>query len=305
LINTSLHLLAIMLLLFWIIKLLATDTNKCSSDLINSAASSSPLNLRFNGNSHMNIRIVNLINSSNIPNVSMVRVLNLHNLSTLLHVVDTTEQGVHFLESDFPCLGDEEDHEECKEDVYSSEEVECVEASRCEELREELVENKVGDVLPLRAHADCLSTNVHGKDFRRPDPGRGTPGRLVEEDEQEEQERESNSNWLVLGKGLDSAHEIEGVRRCITDDTECEHACSHAKSPNDEEEFSAISIDSPDGVQCEEDTTSSVDGIDQVDSRGIFVNTLVDLRRVRVQSALAGQLLSTVDDEGDVETLSN
>lgn len=55
-----------------------------------------------------------------------------------------------------------------------------------EESWEELVHNKVGDVLGLRRHADSLSTNVHGEHFGGPDPDGGTPRGLVEEDEEEE-----------------------------------------------------------------------------------------------------------------------
>jgi hypothetical protein len=37
------------------------------------------------------------------------------------------------------------------------------------------LEDGVCDVLSLRSHTDSLSTNIHGKDFRCPNPNSGTP----------------------------------------------------------------------------------------------------------------------------------
>ena len=51
---------------------------------------------------------------------------------------------------------------------------------------EELLNNGVGNVLHLRAHADSLGAHVHGEHLGGPDPGSGAPGGLVKEDEEEQ-----------------------------------------------------------------------------------------------------------------------
>lgn len=95
-----------------------------------------------------------------IARMRMSRVLNVQNFSTLLHVVDTTEKSVHVLERDVARLGHDEDNESSEEQVDAGEEVEGVEGRFGEEDGEELVEDEIGDVLPLRAHADGLGTDL-------------------------------------------------------------------------------------------------------------------------------------------------
>ena len=56
----------------------------------------------------------------------------------------------------------------------------------CVKCREELVEDDLCNVLCLRTHSYGLGSNVHRENFRRPDPGCRSPGRLVEENEEKE-----------------------------------------------------------------------------------------------------------------------
>jgi hypothetical protein len=58
-----------------------------------------------------------------------------HEIATFVHVVGTTEHGVHFFQHDTLCLWDEEVDEDCKQDVDASKHVESIETAI---LRDEL-----------------------------------------------------------------------------------------------------------------------------------------------------------------------
>jgi len=99
-------------------------------------------------------------------------ILDAQQVTTLLNVIRAAKEDVDLLKRDLARLGDEEVHEERKADVDGEEEEEAVEALLVQECWEELLHNGVCDVLCLRRHADGLRSNVHGEDFRRPDPRR-------------------------------------------------------------------------------------------------------------------------------------
>lgn len=84
-----------------------------------------------------------------------------------------------------------------------------------------------------------------------------------------------------------------------------DHAASHATSSNNEKEFSAKAIHSPDGIQIEDDSEGGVEGIDQLNLGVVLEDTLVDGGSVRVEGSLAGELLACIDDQGKCETLTN
>lgn len=97
------------------------------------------------------------------------------NLLALDNVVGTAKQSINLLERDLLSLWNKEVYEDSQQEVDSGKHVECVEAAVVQEDREELLEDGVCDVLSLRSHTDSLSTNIHGKDFRCPNPNSGTP----------------------------------------------------------------------------------------------------------------------------------
>lgn len=90
-------------------------------------------------------------------------------------VVGAAEEGVDLLERHLLGLGNEEVHEHREKHVDAREEIERVESVVLEKQREELLEDRVGDVLRLRRHAHCLGTYVHRENLGRPDPDCGTP----------------------------------------------------------------------------------------------------------------------------------
>ena len=116
---------------------------------------------------------------------------------------------------------------------------------------EELVENQIGNILPLRAHSDGLCADVHGEDFSSPDPGSRTPGWLVEKDEEEEQECECYADRLILGEFLNTSRFVVDVFRANSYSCEYQHAHSHSQASDHEQEFPAISVNGPDSVQSE------------------------------------------------------
>lgn len=163
-----------------------------------------------------------------------------------------------------------------------------------QEKREELVDDQVGDVLGLRSHADGLGTNVHGEDLSGPDPDGGTPGRLVEENEEEQQEHDRDGHGLGLrGWGLS----LDG---CDDD-----HAESHTDTTDDEQEAATKAVDSPGRVEGEEDTEGGVESVDEGDGRRGLEDFLVDLGGVAVERALTSDLLTGVDDKSEHQTLAD
>lgn len=168
-----------------------------------------------------------------------------------------------------------------------------------------MLEDDVGDVLALRHHADGLGADVHGENLRRPNPGRRTPGGLVEEDEQEKQECERNTDGLRLCLDLCATRCVVQLRSSNADGCEAQHTDGHTDATDNEEEFATEAVDGPDSVEREDDSAGAVDGVDEVDGAAVGVDALVDLRRVVVERALAGKLLAGVDDKGDPETLAH
>lgn len=61
---------------------------------------------------------------------------------------------------------------------------------------EELLEDRVRNVLHLTTHTHCLGAHVHGEHLSGPDPSRGAPRRLVEEAEEEEQEDDGDADGM-------------------------------------------------------------------------------------------------------------
>ena len=104
-------------------------------------------------------------------------------LSPFHSVLLVSKQLVHLLQRNLARLGNEEVDIGSENDVHRHKKEQTLQPSLLQEDREELLENCVGDVLHLRAHAHGLRSNVHREDLRGPDPGSRTPGRLIKEDE--------------------------------------------------------------------------------------------------------------------------
>lgn len=84
-----------------------------------------------------------------------------------------------------------------------------------------------------------------------------------------------------------------------------QHACRHSETTDDEEEATAETVNSPSGIECEQDSESRVKGVDQCNSRGAFEDFLVDLGRVAVEGALTSDLLAGVYDKRKAEALAH
>ena len=99
-------------------------------------------------------------------------------------MVWSTKENVHLLQGDLPRFWNEEDDVDREEQIDPGEEEEGVtaglvsmtdmhsdgrgrdlQAALGEESREELLEDDIGDVLRLRAHADGLRAHIHGEDL--------------------------------------------------------------------------------------------------------------------------------------------
>lgn len=97
------------------------------------------------------------------------------NRCTLDNVIRSTKHGIHLLEGHLLCLRHEEPDKPRKQKVDPCKHVESVEAVVLEENGKELLDNRVDNILGLRAHADGLRADVHGEDFGGKDPDGGTP----------------------------------------------------------------------------------------------------------------------------------
>lgn len=225
-------------------------------------------------------------------------VVDTHDLASLLDVVGAAKEHINLLQRNLLRLGDEEVHEHAQDHVHSHEEEEALEALVGEEGGEELLENGVGDVLHLRAHADGLGADVDGEDLGGVHPRGRAPGRLVEEGEEEQQEDDGDADGLALGA-------VGGGGRLEADDGDDEHADGHAGGADDEEPAAAEAVGGPHGVEGEEDAAGGVEGVDEVDGVVRGPDLLVDGGGVAVEGALAGELLADVEDEGEVEALAD
>lgn len=224
------------------------------------------------------------------------RLRNTQHLRALVDVVGSAKEDVHLLKRHHLGLGNQKVDEDDEQEIDGHEEEEALEARVVKEQREELVEDGLGDVLCLRAHTHGLGTHIHTEDFGGPDPGCGTPGWLVEEDEEEEQEHNGDADGLRLARGARSSE---------TNSADAKHANTHAQGADHEHPATAEAVDGPGSVESEQDTTGGVQGVDQVDSRGGFPHLFVDGAGVGVERALAGELLADVEGKGQVETLAN
>ena len=84
-----------------------------------------------------------------------------------------------------------------------------------------------------------------------------------------------------------------------------EHADTHADGSGDEQELAAKAIDGPSGVESEQNTECSVEGVNESNGRGVGEDLLVDNGRVGVEGTLAGDLLTGVEDKGEQQTLAH
>lgn len=84
-----------------------------------------------------------------------------------------------------------------------------------------------------------------------------------------------------------------------------QHACRHTDTTNDKEEATAETVNSPSGIEREQDSESRIEGVDQCDSRGAFEDFLVNLSGIAVEGALTGNLLASVDDKRQTKTLAH
>lgn len=211
----------------------------------------------------------------------------------------TIKQHIHLLQQHLLGLRNKEVHKRREQKIDPREHVKGVKAAVIEEGGEKLLHNGVGDVLGLGRHPHGLGADVHGEDLGGPDPDGGAPGGLVEEDEDEEDGDDADAGAVGFG----AAGEGRGLGFYRGGD---DHADAHADAADDEEEFAAEAVDGPGGVEGEEDAEGGVEGVDQADLGGFFApDFLVDFGRVRVERALAGDLLARVEDEGEEETFAH
>jgi len=121
---------------------------------------------------------------------------------------------------------------------------------------------------------------------------------LTEEGEQEEQENDRDTDGLTLCA-------LWRRWRFGINGSDDDHADTHADGTDDEQELAAESVDGPGSVHSEEDTESSVESVDESNGRRVGKDLLVDLGGVGVEGTLSGNLLTSVDDESEQQTLAN
>lgn len=236
-------------------------------------------------------------------NVSVMRILDVKQVSTLLGVVGTTEKNINFLKSDGLGLRNEEPDKEQEEYIRCHKKEERFRSGIGVESWEELVEDTLSNVLHLRAHADGLGSNVHGENLRCPNPSGRAPRWLVEEDKQEQHCGNGYSGWGRLGQFVSGW--VLYVWCFQADQRNCEHAKGHTGGTNNEQKFSAESINGPCRIESKDNTAGRVQGVDQVDSIERSEDALVDCGRVRVQGSLSSKLLANVDDECKKQSLAD
>lgn len=120
---------------------------------------------------------------------------------------------------------------------------------------------------------------------------------LTKEGEEEHHENNRDGNWLRL-----CTVKRWGLRfhSCGND-----HANTHAYATEDKQKLAAKAVDSPGGVESEEDGTGGVQGIDESNRVGALENLLIDDGTVRVECTLPCNLLPCVDDHRDVHPLAD
>lgn len=198
-----------------------------------------------------------------------------------------TKQHVNLLQRNPPRLRNEKVHIERQNNIHSHEEEQAFQTRILEEDGKELLEDGVGDILHLRAHAHGLRADIHGEDLGGPNPGRRSPGRLVEEYEQEQAKYDGNTNWLALG----AAWSIRGEE---ADKRDHEHGGGHAHGANEKEPSSSEAIGRPYGIEGEDDSKCGIEGVDEVDGVSVGPNLFVDGCAVGIEGALTSKLLANV-----------
>lgn len=226
-----------------------------------------------------------------------LRDIHSEHIPALGRVARAAKQNINLLERHLLRFGDEEVDVGPEDDVHAHEEEEALEARAGEELGEELLEDGVGDVLHLGAHADGLGADVHAEDLGRPHPDGGAPGRFVEEGEEEEEEDDGGAHGLRLGVAVTVGGRGEA------DDGDDEHAGCHADGADDEQPATAVAVRGPHGVEGEEDAKRGVERIDEVDGLGARPDVAVDGRGIAVERALPGELLTDVEETGEEDAL--
>lgn len=235
---------------------------------------------------------------------------------TLLDVANTSKQRIHLLKRHLLRLGKDEVHDDGearqtfkvmkKKKVFLLRKVSGARAQGNLDIdsqsligvkdREELLEDRVGNTVHLSGHADSGSSDVHGENLAGIGPGGATPSRLVEECEEEGEESDGDSDRVAL---------VVGTGWCETNDRDDHRAHGHTARSNEEQESAAVSVDSPHSIEGEENTKSSIQRVDEVDGVDVVVPFLVDGRGVTVERSLSTELLSNVDEEGEVRTLAD
>lgn len=82
------------------------------------------------------------------------------------------------------------------------------------------------------------------------------------------------------------------------------HAETHTDTTDNQKELSSESINNPDGIQGEEDSKGGIQSVDQSNLTVTGENLLVDLGRVRVERALSGNLLASIEDQSQTHALA-
>ena len=83
------------------------------------------------------------------------------------------------------------------------------------------------------------------------------------------------------------------------------HQACEGLTTNDEQELPAKTVNRPSSIQGEENAKRGVQSIDQGDLVRGLEHLLVDLRRICIQCALSGDLLSSIEYEREQETFAH
>jgi hypothetical protein len=102
-----------------------------------------------------------------------------NNHLTLRHMVSTAKEHIDLFQGHIPRLGNHKPHKYRETEIDPGKHVESIEALFVKENGEELLTDDISNILGLGGHAYSLGADVHGEDFRGPDPGCCAPGWFV------------------------------------------------------------------------------------------------------------------------------
>lgn len=237
------------------------DQPACLSYVLDASCSRNFRPFRVPSNSHIILAVSELSYSFVIDNAKQ--------LSSLDCMILVTKEYINLLKRNPSRFRNKKVNVECQHNIHGHEKEQALESSVLQEDWEELLENGIGDILHLGAHANSLRADIHGEDLRSPDPGCRAPGRFVEENEQEETEDNGYADRLALRASWPVGCEDTYQR-------DHEHCNGHANGADEEKPSSTKTVCGPDCIQSKDDAKCSIQSVDEIDGIGRRPHLFVD-----------------------------